>query len=84
MVFLSRSGLAWWRQRIPSFDDVFHVAAQARMRYQRHLMISRELPEALRERLLQLAQNMGNDNQWREVMRRYGLLGQLAEWMNSA
>ncbi|PND37719.1 hypothetical protein C1O66_09410 [Paucibacter aquatile] len=84
LAFLSRSGLAWWRQRIPGFDELVHVAAQPRMRYQRHLMISRDLPETLRERLLQLAQTMGGDSQWREVMRRYGLLGQSAEWLNIA
>lgn len=84
LVFLSRSGLAWWRQRLPGFDEQIHVADQARMRYQRHLMLSRDLPELLRERLLQLVQSMSSDSQWREVMRRYGLLGQSAEWLNSA
>jgi len=84
LLFLSRSGLAWWRQRLPQFDEHIHVATQPRMRYQRHLMLSRDLQEPLRERLLLLAQTMGADSQWREVMRRYGLLGQSAELQNSA
>ncbi|MDT9001398.1 hypothetical protein RQP53_19110 [Paucibacter sp. APW11] len=72
-IFLSRSGLPWWRQRFPEFDEQLQVSLKPRMRYQRHLMLSPLLPDGLREWLLDAAAQMGSDPAWREALRRYGL-----------
>ena len=72
-VFLSRSGLPWWRQRFPEFDELLQIAARPRMRYQRHLMLSPLLPDGVREWLLEAAAQMPSDPAWREALRRFGL-----------
>jgi polar amino acid transport system substrate-binding protein len=70
-IFLSRSGLGWWRHRITDFDQQIEIAAQPRMRYQRHLMLSGQLPAALRQALLEAVPQLRASPEWREMLQRY-------------
>ncbi|MDM4766209.1 ABC transporter substrate-binding protein [Pelomonas sp. SE-A7] len=70
-IFLSRSGLGWWKRRLPEFDALFIVAARPRMRYQRHLMISAQLPTSLRAALLDAVVRLRASADWREMLERY-------------
>lgn len=72
-VFVSRSGLAGWRQRLPGFEQRVQTAAQPRMRYQRHLMLSPLVPEAQSQRLLQTVAGLAQDPSWRAVLQQHGV-----------
>lgn len=72
-VFVSRSGLAGWRQRLPGFEQSVQAAAQPRMRYQRHLMLSPRVPEAQSQRLLQTVAELAQDPAWRAVLQQHGV-----------
>lgn len=71
VVFISRSGLASWRKRLPEFDTRLHVAEHPRQRYQRHLLLSPLMPEAPREWLLQTVAGLGQDAAWRGLLQQY-------------
>lgn len=73
VVFISRSGLASWRKRLPDFDTRVHVADQPRQRYQRHLLLSPLMPAAPREWLLQTVAGLAQDPAWRGLLLRYGV-----------
>lgn len=71
VIFLSRSGLGWWRHRLPDFDNQIEIAAQPRMRFQRHLMVSPQLPAEQRQALLEGVTRLRSSPDWREMLQRY-------------
>lgn len=73
VVFISRSGLASWRKRLPEFESRVHVAEQPRQRYQRHLLLSPLMPAAPREWLRQTAAGLSQDAAWRGLLQQYGV-----------
>ncbi len=70
-IFLSRSGLGWWRRRIADFDQQIEIAAQPRLRYQRHVMLSRQLQAEQRQALLEGVGRLRASTEWREMLQRY-------------
>lgn len=70
-IFLSRSGLGWWRQRIADFDKQIEIAALPRLRFQRHLMISTQLPAEQRQALLEGVARLRASPEWRDMLQRY-------------
>lgn len=73
VVFLSRSGLPWWRQQIESFDEQVYVAEQPRNNFQRRFLISPDMPQAWRDLVLSAARDMPQDADWQLALSRYGL-----------
>ncbi|MEJ6001077.1 substrate-binding periplasmic protein [Paucibacter soli] len=75
-VFLSRSGLPWWLQKLPEFREQLHVAATPRLHFQRRMLLSAQLPAPLRGQLLDAIAHMHRDSAWQTALSRYGLEAQ--------
>lgn len=73
VVFLSRSGLPWWLQRLPELQQGVVVAPVPRQRFQRFLMLSPQMQAATRDAVFDGVAQMRSNPGWRRVLARYGL-----------
>ncbi|MGM9514719.1 substrate-binding periplasmic protein [Roseateles sp. DB2] len=73
VIFMSRSGLAGWRQRVAGFDARLHLAEQPRQRYQRRLLLSPLMPAEQSQWLVQTAAGLLQDPAWRDLLQQHGV-----------
>ncbi|MBB2484625.1 hypothetical protein H5407_05230 [Mitsuaria sp. WAJ17] len=72
-MFISRSGLAGWRQRLPDFDARIHIADTPRLRYQRRLLLSPLMPTEQSDWLRRAVSGLPQDPAWRELLLQHGV-----------
>jgi len=72
-IFISRSGLAGWRQRLPGFDARLYLAETPRQRYQRRLLLSPLMPAEQSEWLRRTVAGLLQDPAWRELLQHHGV-----------